>query len=265
MSESVQEVASNELLVSDAEGVRTVTFHRPRRRNALTRAMYDGLAQALREADAASDIRVVVVTGCEGVFTSGNDLMDFMQDPPTGEDSPVVRLLTALVEFGKPLVAVVNGTAVGVGVTMLPHCDLVYAADTAQFQLPFVSLGLVPEGGSSLLLPALMGTTRASELLMLGEKFDAAEAMRVGLVARVFSADTLAAGAGAAIARLAAQPLQSLVFTKRLLREPQRAAVREAMRREGALFIERLTSPAAMEAFGAFFEKRTPDFRSVGE
>ena len=246
-------------------GVLTLTLNRPERKNALTPAMYERLAYKLSTADADADVRVVVVTGAGDAFTSGNDLADFAGTPPAGPDSPVFRFLRALVALEKPLVAVVNGTAVGVGVTMLLHCDLAFAAEGARFQLPFVNLGLVPEAASSLLLPALAGHLRASELLLLGERFDAAEAARIGLVNRVHPAAELVSKAGEKIRALADQPGEAVRLTKQLLKGGRRAEVDAVLAREGELFVQRLASPAAAEAFSAFFEKRRPDFRSVGE
>jgi enoyl-CoA hydratase/carnithine racemase len=249
------------VLVTIEEGVLHLVLNRPERRNALSIAMYETLAAALRAGAADPLVRVVHITGAGGHFTSGNDLTDFMANPPTPEGSAVIDFLTALVQFPKPLVAEVSGVAVGVGVTMLLHCDLVFLSDNARLRMPFVSLGLVPEAASSLLLPQIMGHVAASELLMLGEEFDAATALRLQLCNGVVSPAELPARAARAIQRLADQPLASLMATKELMKGPNRAAVEAAMRAEGAIFFERLQSPEAMEAFQAFFEKRKPDFR----
>ena len=246
-------------------GVCSVIFNRPERKNALTPAMYGRLVSLLNEAKADPAVRVVLITGTGDTFTSGNDLADFMNTPPAGTDSPVFQLLITLVDYPKPIVAAVNGTAVGIGVTMLLHCDLAYAADSARFQMPFVNLGLVPEGASSLVLPELMGHARAAELLMIGDKFSAQEAGRVGLVTRVYPAAELAARAMEKAMAMADRPTESLRLSKELMKGHKRAAIKEALHREGAIFLERLGSPAAMEAFSAFFEKRKPDFRQVGE
>ena len=258
-------MSDRHLLLDTSDGVRTLTIDRPERKNALTPAMYTALVDELRAAEADDAVRVIVVTGTGDSFTSGNDLADFMNTPPAGEDSPVFQLLLTLLALHKPLVAAVNGIAIGIGVTMLLQCDLVYAADSAKLQLPFVGLGLVPEGGSSYVLPRLMGHARAAELLMLGEKFSADEAAKAGLVTRVYPASELMSAVREKAQALAAKPTVSVRLTKELLRGPQRAALRDALEREGALFLERLTSAAAMEAFTAFFEKRRPDFRQVGE
>jgi enoyl-CoA hydratase/carnithine racemase len=247
------------------QGILTLTFNRPQRKNALTPAMYTELVERLRAADQDPEVRVIVVTGSADAFTSGNDLGDFMNTPPAGADSPVFQLLLTLVDLEKPLIAAVNGVAVGIGVTMLLHCDLVYAADSARFQLPFVNLGLVPEGGSSTMLPAIMGHARAAELLMLGEKFSAQEADRVGLVTRLYPSSELAERVRERALVLAGKPMASIKHAKKLMRDPNREALKETLVREAAIFLERLTSPAAAEAFTAFFEKRAPDFRTVGE
>lgn len=254
-----------DILKTDAHGVRTITFNRPERRNALTVAMYQETVRLLLEAEADDAIRVVVFTGSGGSFTSGNDLADFMGTPPAGPESPVFQLLTALVDARKPLIAVVPGHAIGIGVTLLLHCDMVYASSEARFQLPFVNLGLCPEGASSVLMPRIMGHARAAELLMFGEPFSAADAHAVGLVNRLLAPDALAAFAAERARTLAEKPLVSLRLTKDLLRHGVREQLHETLAREGVSFVERLGSPAATEAFTAFFEKRKPDFRSVGE
>lgn len=235
-------------------------FHRPERRNAITAAMYSALAEGLQQAASDPATRVVLLHGTPQAFTAGNDLGDFLNNPPAGDDAPVMRFLGALVAFPKPLVAAVNGPAVGVGTTMLLHCDVVYAGDEAQFSLPFASLGLCPEGGSSMLLPALAGYARAAEKLLLGEPFDAREAREMGLVNKVMPAAQVLEFALARAQLLARQPLASLLETKCLLRAPLAAQVAQAMKDEGASFRRMLTEPAAREAFSAFLEKRKPDF-----
>jgi len=258
-------MSENHVLTHVADGICTITFNRPERKNALNPAMYGLVVGALKAAAENKDVRVVLVTGNGDAFTSGNDLGDFMNTPPAGTDSPVFQLLLTLVDYQKPVIAAVNGTAVGIGVTMLLHCDFVYAADTARFQMPFVNLGLVPEGGSSLVLPEIMGHARAAELLMLGERIPAQEADRVGLVTRVYPAAELQQKAREKALELASKSTESIRLTKELLKGPKREAIREALFREGAHFLERLGSAAAMEAFTAFFEKRKPDFVKIGE
>ena len=235
-----------------------LVLDRPEKKNALTRAMYAALAGALEDAATDASVRVVVISGRDGVFTGGNDLGDFMMDPPTGPDSPVFRFLRAAVGFPKPLVAAVEGPAIGIGTTILLHCDLAYAAPSTLFKMPFVDLGLVPEAASSLLLPRLGGQVKASELLLFGEAFDAATARDVGLVNAVVEDPVGHALERAAV--LAAKPPAAVRLTKALLRRETADAVGEAMAHEGELFVERLGSPEAEEAFTAFFEKRAPDF-----
>ncbi|HLT36327.1 MAG TPA: enoyl-CoA hydratase, partial [Enhygromyxa sp.] len=169
------------------EGICTISFNRPRKKNALTVAMYEAIVAGFEAARSRADVRVILLRGSDGVFTAGNDLADFMQAPPTGPDSPVARLLRSLVACEKPMVAAVQGVAIGIGVTMLLHCDLVYAGEGARFQLPFVNLGLCPEAGSSYLLPRLMGHQRAAELVLLGEPFSARVAHECGLVNQVLA------------------------------------------------------------------------------
>jgi len=238
-----------------ADGVATVVLDRPAKKNALTRDMYEGLVEAFADAEASDEVKVVLLHGSEGVFTAGNDLMDFMQDPPKGEDSPVFRFLLALARATKPLVVAVDGPAVGIGTTLLLHADLVYSSDRARFHMPFINLGLVPEGGSSLLLPRIAGSVKANELLMFGEPFDTATAKQIGLVNEVVPADGLLERARARSVDLAQRPIGALKDTKRLLREPGRAEIEATLAREGAVFVERLTSPEAMAAFSAFFSK----------
>lgn len=253
-------MAENTILVEDQQGIRTLRFNRPDKRNAFSVAMYQELIDALETAAQDSAVRVVVLTGEGKAFTSGNDLVDFMNTPPAGPDSPVFKFLLTLLDYEKPLVAAVNGAAVGIGTTMLLHCDLVVASDSAKFQVPFVNLGLVPEGGSSLLLPALAGHRKAAELLLLGEAFSAQDAKDFGLVNSVVPADELESSVNQLATRLSAQPAASVRATKRLLKQPVREVLLETLHREGEVFISRLTSPEAAEAFTAFFEKRKPDF-----
>lgn len=254
---------TDQVLTQAAGGVLTVTFNRPQKKNAFTLRMYEQLVLALREADRDPEVRVILLTGAGDAFTSGNDLADFMSDPPKGEDSPVFQLLLALVEVKKPLIAMVNGAAVGIGTTMLLHCDLVYASDRAKLVMPFVNLGLVPEGGSTYLLPRMAGHARAAELLLFGEPFDARVAQEVGIVNEVFEADALEAAVRARAQKLAEKPPLALERTKRLLKEPIRNGVLRAIRDEGDLFVRSLSSPEAAEAFSAFFEKRRPDFSKL--
>ncbi|MBA1148249.1 enoyl-CoA hydratase [Ectothiorhodospiraceae bacterium WFHF3C12] len=251
---------SNEVITEIADGIMTVRFNRPEKKNALTQTMYGTVAEALQSADERDDVRVILLTGGGDCFTAGNDLNDFLNNPPRGEDTPVSRFLKGLTRTRTPIVAAVNGVAVGVGTTMLLHCDLVYAGEGATLHMPFVNLGLVPEAGSSLLLPALIGQQRAAELLMLGEPFDAATAERYGIVNRVCAdAETESVAQGVA-ARLAAKPPEALRQTKDLLRHGQGERLRERMQLESGHFTERLKSPEAREAMQAIMERRQPDF-----
>jgi len=233
-----------------------VGFDRPERRNAITVAMYSTLTDALAEAAEDSDIKVVLLHGRPEVFSAGNDIGDFLADPPAGKDTPTYRFLTALSTFPKPMIAAVNGAAIGIGATMLMHCELVCAAEDATFSLPFVKLGICPEAASTVLLPALAGYARAAELLLFGEPFDARKAEAVGLVNHVLpSAEVLefAADRAQALARL---PLSSLLQTKRLMRAPLAAQVAHAIEDESATFMRMLREPAAREAMAAFLQKR---------
>jgi len=248
------------VVTSLEDRVLTIRFDRAAKKNALTVAMYEALVAALERARDDAGIRVVLLRGTDGVFTAGNDLQDFMQRPPTSADSPVGRFLELLVGFAKPLVAAVEGPAIGVGTTMLLHCDLVYAAEGTRFQLPFVPLGLCPEAGSSALLPALAGRALAAELLLLGEPFTPELAHRIGLVNRVVAPAELHELARARAKALAELPPASVRLTKRLMRESDGPGVEAALARESASFFERLRSPEAAEAMQAFFLKRKPDF-----
>ena len=235
-----------------------LALDRPEKKNALTRAMYGRLADLLAEAADDGAVRVVVLSGTGGVFTAGNDLGDFLQAPPTGPDSPVFRFLQAAATFPKPLVAAVAGPAIGIGTTILLHCDLAYAAPDALLRMPFVDLGLVPEAASSVLLPRLAGPARAAEMLLFGDPIAADAAYAVGLVNAVV--DDPVAHALERAAALAQKPPAAVRQTKALLRHDAADAVGEAFAREGAVFVGRLASPEAQEAFTAFFEKRPPDF-----
>jgi enoyl-CoA hydratase/carnithine racemase len=205
----------------------------------------------------------VVFQGSEAIFTAGNDIADFLHKPPAGQDSPVFRFLRGIAQFPKPLVAAVCGPAVGVGTTLLFHCDLVYAGDNAAFSMPFVNLGLCPEAASSLLVPQMLGYHRAAEALLLGEPFMAEAALEVGLVNRVLPPLEVAGYAQSIARKLAAKPISSLMETKRLMKKGQAAQVLAVMADEGASFGRMLGEPAAREAFTAFMERRKPDFTQV--
>src|ERR1700674_3003875 len=248
------------VVVAAADGILRVQINRPERKNALSVAMYAQMARALTEAESDPAIRVMVIHGDPQVFTSGNDLLDFMNRAPGGEGRPVFDFLHAINAPAKPLVAAVIGPAIGIGTTMLLHCDLVYAAEGSKFQLPFVNLGLCPEAASSLLLPRMMGYQRAAELLLLGEIFSAATAHAYGLVTEIVPNGEELNAAMAAARKLAAKPPASLRVTKMLLKKASSDAAWQRMQEEGEQFDQMLRAPEAAEAFRAFFEKRAPDF-----
>ncbi|MFE8643487.1 enoyl-CoA hydratase [Sphingomonas sp. NCPPB 2930] len=257
----------SDILIHTEAGVTTLTLNRPDKKNSITRAMYAALADALQAADADAAVRAVVLQGDTTVFSAGNDIADFLAASAGGaapaddtDTSPVFRFLHAIAGFSKPLIAAVCGPAVGIGTTMLLHCDLVYAGDNAAFSLPFVNLGVCAEGGSSLLLPQMFGYHRAAEALLLGEPFMAEAALEVGLVNRVVPPTEANGIAQAQARKLAAKPLSALVATKRLMKQGQAALVAQQIRDEGAVFGRMLQEPAAKEAFGAFMAKRKPDF-----
>lgn len=237
-----------------------IQLNRLDKKNALTADMYQAMADALRAADADPQVRVVLIHGSAECFCAGNDLKDFLEKPPHGDDSPVFQFLLAISSAAKPIVAAVGGPAVGIGTTMLLHCDLVYAAGDARFQLPFVPLGITPEAASSLLLPMSAGYQRAAELLLLGQPFDAAKAHAAGFITEVVDKSALLERATSAAAQLAALPPTSVRLTKSLMRRCHAQAVQEHMHLESLTFRERLNSPEAKEAMTAFFEKRKPDF-----
>ena len=253
----------SDILTHVEAGVMTLTFNRVDKKNSITRAMYAALADGLEQAAQDAAVRVVLIQGDATVFSAGNDIGDFQAapaDPGPREQQPVWRFLRAIASFPKPIVAAVCGPAVGVGTTLLLHCDLVYAGDNAAFALPFVNLGLVPEAGSSLLLPQMFGMQRAAAALLLGEPFMAEAALEVGLVNRVVPPTECNAIAQGQARKLAAKPLTALMETKRLMKGGQQAAVLARMDEEGAVFGRMLHEPAAREAFAAFAQKRKPDF-----
>lgn len=253
----------SDILVHTEAGVTTLTLNRPDRKNSITAAMYQALGDALLAAQADEAVRVVVIQGGETVFCAGNDIGDFMQNPPTSTDAPVFHFLRAIAAFPKPIVAAVCGPAVGIGTTMLFHCDLIYAGDNAAFSMPFVNLGLCPEAASSLLVPNLMGYQRAAEVLLLGEPFMAEAALEVGLVNRVVPPSEAKPLAQAQARKLAAKPMASLLATKRLMKQASAPQVASQMQSEAEIFGRMLVGPAAKEAFGAFMDKRKPDFSKL--
>ncbi len=236
------------------KGVLTLSLNRPHKMNALTRQMYGQLAQSLNSAASDADIRAVVITSEGDHFTAGNDITDFMENPPTDESSEVAKFLGAILEFPKPLLAAVKGNAVGIGTTMLLHCDVVVAAPTAKFSMPFASLGLVPEGGSSLLFPALVGYQRAIKIFMTGESFDATQAFEMGLIAAI-DVDALD-GVSKIAQQIANQPPRAIMNTKALLKARNHDSLAAVMKAEFELFALALQSEEAMEAFMKFMAKK---------
>jgi enoyl-CoA hydratase/carnithine racemase len=233
------------------------------KKNAITSTMYAAMADAVAQAGADPSVRVVVFQGHESIFSAGNDIGDFLSQPPTTQESPVFRFLRGIATFEKPLLAAVAGPAVGIGTTMLFHCDLVYAGDNAAFSMPFVNLGLCPEAASSLLVPRMFGYHRAAEALLMGEPFFAEAAQEVGLVNRVVPPTEVNDYTQAQARKLAAKPLTSLIATKRLMKGAGQQEVLQKMDEEGQSFGRMLREPAAKEAFGAFMAKRKPDFSKL--
>ncbi|MGI2900036.1 enoyl-CoA hydratase [Shewanella algae] len=240
--------------VQDEQGVRIIRFNRPDKRNALDLDMYKQLKEYLIQGEADNEIRAFLLTGSENCFTSGNDVADFLKQPDLGPNHPAVRFLFCLLELKKPLVAAVSGAAVGIGTTLLLHCDLVYADNTAQFRLPFIDLALVPEAGSSLLLPELVGYQKASELLLLGESFDAETALDLKLINRMLSPVELFPYALEKAKALASKPPQALQLTRQLMR-PHKSRVQHQMHQELELFGQRLQSDEAKAVFRQFLNK----------
>ena len=253
----------SDILTHIDSGVMTITFNRLDKKNSITSTMYSAMADAVAQAAADASVRVVLFQGHESIFSAGNDIGDFLNQPPSTQESPVFRFLRGIATFEKPLLAAVAGPAVGIGTTMLFHCDLVYAGDNAAFSMPFVNLGLCPEAGSSLLAPRMFGYHRAAEALLMGEPFFAEAAQEVGLVNRVVPPTEVNGYAQAQARKLAAKPLSSLIATKRLMKGGDQQAVLQKMDEEGQSFGRMLREPAAKEAFGAFMEKRKPDFSKL--
>jgi enoyl-CoA hydratase/carnithine racemase len=252
----------SDILTHTDAGVMTITFNRLDKKNSITSTMYAAMADAVAQAAADPAVRVLVFQGHESIFSAGNDIGDFLNRPPTTQESPVFRFLRGIATFEKPLLAAVAGPAVGIGTTMLFHCDLVYAGDNAAFSMPFVNLGLCPEAASSLLAPRMFGYHRAAEALLMGEAFFAEAAQEVGLVNRVVPPTEVNGYTQAQARKLAAKPLTSLIATKRLMKGDTQAVLQK-MDEEGQDFGRMLREPAAKEAFGAFMEKRKPDFSKL--
>lgn len=253
----------SDILVHTEAGVCTLSLNRLARKNAITAAMYAAMADAIEAASADAAVRVLVIQADETVFSAGNDIADFLEKPPAGEDAPVFRFLRHIAACPKPVLAAVNGPAVGIGTTVLFHCDVVYAGDNAAFSMPFVNLGLCPEAASSLLVPQMFGYHRAAEALLFGEAFFAEAALEVGLVNKILPPTETNAYTQAQARKLAAKPLSALMETKRLMKGGQAALVAQRMAEEGQSFGRMLRESAAREAFTAFMEKRKPDFSTL--
>jgi len=251
---------TDQVLTEIQDHIIIIRLNRADKKNALTGEMYDGISNALDQLESESKLRAGVITGTQDCFTAGNDLVDFLNNSDINNKSPVGRFLRTIPYLSKPLVAAVNGPAVGVGTTMLLHCDLVYAAPDAKFQMPFASLGLCPEAGSSLLIPQLVGYRKAAELLMLCDMFDAEAAKIMGIVNQVVDSELYQAHAINKAQQLAKLPPASIRITKQLLRKANEEQLKAIMKMEVDHFMEMLQGAEAKEAFNAFLQKRKPDF-----
>jgi len=253
----------NEILTETKGSILRVTVNRPAKKNAMTSAMYNALADVFNNAAKDDEINVVIWDAAGDSFSAGNDVEDFLKNPPGPGESPQARLGNALMNLDKPVIAAVKGAAVGGGTTLLTHCDFVYAGESAKFQLPFVNLGLVPEFGSSWSLPARGGYIHAAELFMLGQPFSAELAAEVGLVTRVVPDAELSATATQTAEKLAAKPIGALRASKKLLRGSQREQLEQAMKAETEEFASRVRSAEVKEVLTAFMEKRPPNFKTA--
>jgi len=250
----------SDILTERSGPILRVELNRPEKKNAMTAAMYTSLAEIFNDAGKDESIRAVLWHGAGDSFSAGNDIVDFLKNPPGPGESPQARLMDAFIRFEKPIVVAVQGTAIGGGTTMLTHCDFVYAGESAKFQVPFINLGLVPEFGSSFSVPARIGHLRAAELILLAEPFTAARAAELGLVTRVVPDRDVLTTATATAQKLAAKPSGALRACKRLIKQASIGQVREAVRIENQEFAERVRSAEAKEAFSAFLERRPPNF-----
>ena len=253
----------SDILTERTDSILRVQLNRPAQKNAMTSAMYTDLADILNEANKDDAILVVLWHSTGNVFSAGNDVVDFLKNPPRPGAFPQGDLMDAFVRFEKPIVAAVQGAAIGGGTTMLTHCDFIYAVESAKFQLPFINLALVPEFGSSFSIPARVGHLRAAELYLLGEPFTAARAAELGLVTRVVPDNDLLATATATAQKLAAKPSGALLASKRLLKQPSIGQLKAAIESESQEFMERVSGPEAKEALSAFLEKRPPNFNKA--
>ncbi|HEY8226011.1 MAG TPA: enoyl-CoA hydratase [Pyrinomonadaceae bacterium] len=255
----------SEILTERTGNILRVTVNRPEKKNAMTSAMYNALADVFNEAAKDDDVSVVIWDAAGDSFSAGNDIEDFLKNPPGLGESPQARLGAALLNLDKPVIAAVKGVAVGGGTTLLTHCDFVYAGESSKFKLPFVDLGLVPEFGSSWSLPARSGYIRAAELFLLGQPFSAEVAAEVGLVTRVVPDTELSATVTQTAEKLAAKPIGALRASKKLLRQSSRQQIDQAIKAELEQFATRVRSAEVKEVFTAFMEKRKPDFAKAKE
>lgn len=244
------------ILLEREGGLLTLRLNRPDKKNALTRAMYSQLGTALQQADSDPEIKAVLITGSLQCFTAGNDIADFLQEPPSDLDSPVFQFMRSLLECRKPVVAAVAGAAVGIGTTLLLHCDLVYVSADAKLRMPFVNLGLCPEFGSSLILPRLLGQAKAAELLLLGEAFTGEQAAAWGIASQALpSAEAAFAKAREMALRFDQLPPEAVRISKQLMKAPDRELLRRVVEEEGKLFVQRLRSPEALAALTGFIKR----------
>jgi enoyl-CoA hydratase/carnithine racemase len=255
----------SDILTERSGPILRVELNRPEKKNAMTAAMYTSLAEIFNDAGKDESIRAVLWHGAGDSFSAGNDIVDFLKNPPGPGESPQARLMDAFIRFEKPIVVAVQGAAIGGGTTMLTHCDFVYAGESAKFQVPFINLGLVPEFGSSFSVPARVGHLRAAELILLGEPFTAARALELGLVTRVVRDQDLMVTATTTAQKLAAKPSGALRACKRLIKQASIGQLREAVKIENQEFAERVRSVEAKEAFSAFLEKRPPNFAKTAK
>jgi len=255
----------DDIITEHSGSVLRVELNRPTKRNAMTSGMYVKLADVFNDAAKDERTRVVLWHGAGDSFCAGNDVEDFLKNPPGPGESPQARLMNALLDFDKPLIAAVQGAAIGGGTTMLTHCDFVYAGESAKFQMPFVNLAVVPEFGSSFSVPARIGHLRAAELILLGLPFDAQRALNLGLVTQVVPDQDLLATATETARQLAARPAGALQASKRLMKRPFREQVKAAMATENEVFSAQVRSEDAKEALTAFLEKRRPRFNKDHE
>jgi enoyl-CoA hydratase/carnithine racemase len=259
-TKSIRISTMNDIVTEHAGSILRIQFNRPTKRNAMTSAMYVALAGIFNEAANDENTRVVLWHGAGDSFCAGNDIEDFLKNPPGPGESPQAKLMAALVNFDKPIVVAVHGAAIGGGTTMLTHCDFIYAAESTKFQMPFINLALVPEFGSSCSVPARIGHVRAAELILLGAPFDARGAAELGLVTKVVSDKDVLATATETAGKLAAKPAAALQASKRLMKQSFREQIKAAMKAENEEFSVQVRSVDAKEALTAFLEKRKPDF-----